>query len=344
MKSIIYLFSYNFLSFNSENDQMKIDIFLYDAAGNDEKVELKKLDIDNLKEKQLLWINILQRDEETLNNVVSALKLENVPSKTIINKSRRPKIDNFESFFQFCIDSVVTKKGKPFEKISIDFIVGKNFVVTIHEGDVDYFVEFRKREKGETLFGELDAESFVATLLDLHIVSYFQAMEEIDRQVDDLDEKVLKRGIETDEFLTEMVRLRRDVSKLRRWLIPHREVIYSLSRADFQQIAESDSLKQYQMLNQHFENAVDALGNLRETVLSIFELYATTSVQETNSLIRRLTFFTLLAGSLAVIAGVFGMNYQLSYFEAEPGFWYTVGGMAFITLTLTIIARLKCWI
>lgn len=323
---------------------MKVDIFLYDSAGDDEKISLENLDISTIKDKQLVWINVLQRDVDVLKKVIAALKLTNISTGMIIKDSTRPGINNFENLFHFSIDSVRTEKGKPFEKVRIDFLVGRNFVVTVHEGDIDYFVKFRKREKGETQFGKLNAESFVATLLDLHIISYFSALEEIDRRVDDLDHRVLQKEIETDEFLDVMVHLRRDVSILRRWLVPHREVIYALSRADFQQIAASDSNGQYKMLNQHFESAVDAVENSREAVLSIFGLYATRSAQETNKLIRKLTFFTLIVGSLGVVAGIFGMNYQLTYFNTEQGFWLTVGAMTVIAATWTAVAKFNRWI
>jgi len=45
-----------------------------------------------------------------------------------------------------------------------------------------------------------------------------------------------------------------------------------------------------------------------------------------------------------VIAGIFGMNYQLSYFEAENGFWFTVGAMAVIALSWGTIAKVKGWL
>lgn len=323
---------------------MNIKAYLYDAKGSDETIELDKIDIRKLDGKKLLWVNVLRRDEEAIRLVVGQLGLEHVPVRSIAAESSRPKIENHGDFFRFCVDSVSLKDSGSPERTQIDFVVSKNVVVTVHEGDVDYFDKFRKREKGETRFGELDAESFVATLLDLHIVSYFQALEHIQKRVDKLDTKVLKKDIETDAFLNEMVQLRGDVSKLRRWLLPHRDVLYALSRDDFQQIAESDSRDQYRHLNGHFDNAVDAVENARETVLSVFELYATKSAQQTNDLIRVLTFFTLLMGTLAVIAGVFGMNYQLTYFEAEEGFWFTVIGMLLITLVFSGIARWKKWI
>lgn len=323
---------------------MNLNVYLYDAEGNDEKIKLDDVDVRRLGEKKLLWIDVLERSEESLDAVTGKLGLANVPCKSIIEGKRRPNINKFDNFFQFCIDSVVTRPKEAPDKTTIDFIVGKNFVVTVHHGEVDFFQEFRKREKGETAFGELDAESFVATLLDLHIVSYFRAVEELGLRVDDLDEKVLKSELETEQFLATMVELRRNVSLLRRWLMPHRDVIYALSRADFQQIAESDSIEQYKMLNQHFEGAVEAIESSRETVLSTFELYATRSAHKMNVFIQRLTFVTVLLGSLGVVAGVLGMNYKVDFFDSSGGFWLTIAAMAGFAVITTIFARRKRWV
>jgi magnesium transporter len=152
--------------------------------------------------------------------------LENVPVKTILSVSERPKLDKFDDFYRFFIASVKRDENDFLHSVPIDFLVGENFVVSISNGEVDYFEEFREREKGETSLGKLDAESFTASLLDLHIVSYFRALEDVERRVDRMDDRILKRDLEDEEFLQEMVKLRRDVSKLRRWFLPHRDVFY----------------------------------------------------------------------------------------------------------------------
>jgi magnesium transporter len=323
---------------------LEIAAYLYDANGRDEEVRLEDVDVAKLEEDQLLWINVLQRDNEALKHVAEAVQLEDAPITPVTESEPYPRVENFEHFFRFSVNSVTIEVGKRPEKVPIEFIVGKNFVVTIHEGEIDHFAEFREREKGETHLGELDAESFLATLLDLQIVSYFKAIEEIERRVDEFDENVLKSEMETDAFLSMMVGLRRDVSKLRRWLMPHREVFYSLTRADFRQIAESDSAEEYRRLNEHFQRAVEAVEHARETVISVFELYATKSTHMTNTLVQRLTFLTLTTGTLAVIAGVLGMNFKADIFEVENGFWVTVAGLVVIATSLTIFARIKRWI
>lgn len=321
-----------------------VKAYLYDAKGHDEEVSLDEIDVEQLKENQLLWVNVHKRDEKVLGKVTTALKVADVPCKAVVRDAGLLDIDRFETFFRFCVDSVITRENESPQRLMVDYIVGKNFVVTVHEGEVEYFTEFRKREKGETPLGKLDAESFLATLLDLNVVSYFRAVDELERRVDMMDEGVLKKDFDTEDFLKHMVGLRRDVSKLRRWLVPHREIFYALTRADFHQVAESEAAEQYKMLNQHFESAVDAVENSRDTVLSVFELYATKSAQLTNTFVQRLTFLTLLTGSLAVIAGILGMNFKADIFDLENGFWFTVIGLVVVAIGLTIYARFRRWI
>ena len=323
---------------------MKTTVYLYDAKGSDKKLDLEDVEPAKIRENHLLWIDIKERDEKAIQQVIDVLELQNVPLKSILDVSERPKIDVFESFFRFFIVSVNIIDDKKIEKMPIDFLVGENFIVSIHKGEVDYFREFHERENGETQIGELDAESFVSTLLDLHIVSYFRALGEIDENVDRLDEKVLKTDLDDREFLSEMVNLRRSVSDLRRWFLPHRDVFYALARPDFMRIAQSDSAEHFKALIQHFENAVESIETSRETVLSVFDLYATKEAQKMNIFIQRLTFLTLIVGSMSVIAGVLGMNYKVDFFDSPNGFWITIGGMLLIVVSLTIVAKIKRWI
>lgn len=323
---------------------MNAQFYLYDASGSDEEIEPDKVDVGKLRKDQLLWVNVLERDVGTLREVGEVLGWPALPTIVRSDPTQRPQIENYSDYFHFNIVSVESGDEQRPKQIPIDFVVGRNLIVTAHKGPVEYFRELRDREKDETRLGELDAEAFLATLLDLHLVSYFKALEHIERKVDKLDTRILRTQLDEKDLLAGMVELRADVSKLRRWLLPHREIFYALTRSDFVQIADSSAIEDYRTLNQHFESAVDAIEGSRDMVLSIFDLAATKSAQETNALIRKLTFLTLIVGSLGVIAGIFGMNYQLSFFEAESGFWFTVAAMVAIAVLWTVIAKLKNWI
>jgi magnesium transporter len=99
------------------------------------------------------------------------------------------------------------------------------------------------------------------------------------------------------------------------------------------------------MLNQHFENAVDAIESSRDTVLSLFDLFTTKAAQNLNRTMQRLTFVTLIVGALGAIAGIWGMNFEVDYFKAgDKGFWMTIGFMMLVTIGLTLFAWIRRWL
>lgn len=323
---------------------MKIKTYLYDSSGKNKEVEFGAEICRNLNNKQLLWVDVLEREKETIEYVTSALKFKGNSTSDLVNEFERPKLDKFETFYHFFINSINLEKNGKISRIPINFLVAENIVITIHAVEAAYFSEFRKLDKDETHIGDLDAESFIATLLDLHIVSYFRAIESIEQRVDKFDDKILTRELKDEEFLSEMLKLRRDVSKLRRWLLPHRDVFYALARPDFRQIAESDSAEHFQNISRHFEGLVVAVESTSDTVLSLFNLYTTRASHKMNKLMKRLTFATIIFGALAVIVGAFGMNFEVGFFKEGSGFWITVIGMGFLSVILISIAKVKDWI
>ena len=323
---------------------MKVLAYLYDAEGNDKKVDLDANVLNGLNDKQLLWINILERDRDVIKSVADTLQLKCVPIEGILRVAERPKVFKYKDFYHFFIVSVDSDENGKLFPIPIDYLVGKNYVITVHDGDVNYLQEFGQHKKGENNIGELDAESFVATMLDLHIVSYFRALEDIEEIVDKMDDGILQKDWKDEDFLKQMVRLRGDVSKLRRWFLPHRDVFYALSRPDFKRISESEDAELFQTLNQHFETAVNAIESSRDTVLSLFDLYTTKTSHRMNNTMKRLTFITLMVGGMGVVAGVLGMNFEEEFFKSSIGFWIAISLMIASTGGLTLLAWMKDWI
>lgn len=324
---------------------MEIKVYLYDKDGLDTEIDFDAQVFEKIGKNQLLWVRVGERKKETVLHVLSVLQFENAPVKGILSDFERPKLEKFENFYRFFINSVNTQETGKIEKAALDFIVSRNIVVTIYDKEPEYFSEFANLDSGEKHIGGLDTESFVASLLDLHIVSYFRAIELIEKKVDKLDYRILTRDLGDDEFLNDIVHLRREVSKLRRLILPQRDVFYALARPDFQPIVESDSALHFQMLSDHFEQAVDSIESARDTVLSLFDLFTTKSSYNMNNLMKRLTFITLLVGGLGAIAGVWGMNFEVHYFKlGEYGFWLTLTGMLVFILATSILAKMKNWL
>ncbi len=323
---------------------MSLQALLFNANGQDKEVEIDTALCQGLTDKQLLWIDVLKENEPEIRNLAKILHLEEEPVEVLLNPQGRPKVFNYKDYFLVNVVAVKDSKDSKHQNMPITFVVGKNYVVTIHEEEINYLNELREREKGDSEIGTLSAESFIASLLDWHLSTYFQLFEKVEIEVDKFDERILAEETD-DEFLNELFTIRRHVGHLRRMLLPHQDVFYALSRPDFVPIAKSDTAAHFQILTQRFERAVDAIENSREIVLSSFELFTTKTAQYTNETVKLLTFVTVLTGLMGVIAGILGMNFDVPFFQSgATGFMLVVGGMILLAISAVVLGKWRKWL
>ena len=255
----------------------------------------------------------------------------------------KPTLQNFDAWFLVEVVAVECPAKLQFEGRGLAIVCGRNFVVSLHRGTIEFIDELHAREHGESRIGTLRAESFTASLLDWHVDSYLHAVSELESEVDRLEVSVLSSNV-YHECLPELARLRRGASRLRRMLAPHRHVFGSLARPDFRPGEDDGAEQEFRALEQRYERSMDAVENARELVVGSFELFTTRSAQRTNDTMRVLTFVTVLLGTLAVIAGAMGMNFKAPLFDTGAGgFWITVIAMVVISLVATILARWRKW-
>jgi magnesium transporter len=181
-------------------------------------------------------------------------------------------------------------------------------------------------------------------MLDLHLSTYFRLLENLELEVDRVEEEMLTHAVDRG-YLARLVELRRRVSQLRRSLFPQREIFCGLTRPDFALVAESEAAPHFQALNNSYERAIDSIEHAHDLVLGSFELFASRTAESTNNFLKALTFITLLLGVTGVVAGIFGMNFEVELWKTGGlGFWTVIAGMALIVVGSILYSRNKGWI
>lgn len=321
---------------------------LFDADGSDRSVDAGTIAISALNSQQLLWIDV-QDDEAhdadaVLARLATQLELGDGAAVLLQNLGDGTQLRNFGDWFLAEAVAVEHEGELRFRGRGLAIVCGRNFVLSLHRGPIDFLDELRDRERADSRIGSLSAESFSASLLGWLVDSYLQAVTDFEAAVDRLEVSVLASRVHR-ECLPELAQLRRGASRLRRMLAPHRHVFAALARPDFRPDEDGTADKHFRALDQRFERAMDAVENARDLVVGSFELFATRSAERTNDTMRALTFVTVLLGSLAVMAGVLGMNFQVPLFESGMrGFWIAIGAMAGIAVVATAVARWRRWI
>jgi Mg2+ and Co2+ transporter CorA len=312
---------------------------LFDADGSDREVQVDTIDLASLSERQLLWIDQQGSPREAL---LRQLGLE-AALPALKETNGRPSLQNFGDWFLLRVVAVARSQRLQFAGQVLTVLVGRNFVVSLHREPLEYMKQLLQRERADTRIGVLSAESFTASLLDWQMTTYFDAVTELEEEVDRLEVQLLTQPI-LRERVPELAVLRRAASRLRRLLAPHRTVYSAMSRPDFRPDDNEDTQAQFRFLNERFERSMDAVESARELVIGSFELFATRTAQRTNETMRVLTFVTVLLGSLAVLAGVLGMNFQAPVFDTGTrGFVTTIGAMALLVLVALVVGKRRRW-
>ena len=333
---------------------MSIISYLYDAEGRDQKVDLSAETLTQIGDQRLLWIDVDTRDPAELRQVAEAVGLNGESLADLIHP-RGSRLHNYGNHIHLAVETApaivdmeafaVKPGGSPTTPhMRLDFVISKEWLLTVHEDEIEFIRAFRAEDRAETTIGSLTAHDFAASLLDLHLEAYFQEIARIEGLIDKLDEQALVRPSSTS-LLGRMVSLRRRVSRLRTLLSAQRPVFYGLSRPDLQIVAEAGASPHFQILAGRFERAIDEVEHARDLVVGSCELFSSRTGQQTNELVKALTFLTAIIGFCAAIAGVFGMNFETGFFKSgDFGFYLTIATLFAIIFVSTIIARWRSWL
>jgi Mg2+ and Co2+ transporter CorA len=194
------------------------------------------------------------------------------------------------------------------------------------------------------MIGLLSPQALAASLMDWHLGAFFDEVSRIEAAVEKLDERVLRETAHK-ALLGRLVAMRRRVAKLRALLVSQRDVFYGLSRPDFALITDAGATGFYQSLSGRFERALDEVERARDLVTGSFELFTSRSSQLTNDLVKILTFVTAIIGFCAAVAGLFGMNFEVSVFKSGyAGFVAVTSALVLLSLLSVMFARRRQWI
>jgi magnesium/cobalt transport protein CorA len=302
-------------------------------------VDLDRSIASSLDDRQLLWIDLDNRERHRLQTVLDAIDTP-VAIDSMTEEAGKARLIRHGDFIHLTVLSVESGDDGLRRK-EVGLLAGPNIVVTLHDGPVSAIADFDDLIKGDTLLGELDSASFVAALVDSVLSSYFARIEEVEQAIDRLDDLAL-RGHDSDRFMVEVLQLRRQIAVMRRTIAPHREAFAPLARADFG--LDERISKRWPPLIDRLERVIDSIENARELLVGSFDIYLGGAAQRTNDVMKALTVLSAVLLPAVVLAGIMGMNFQMWFFQDTSYFWWVLGGMGIFAVSLLAFARYRHWI
>jgi magnesium transporter len=289
----------------------------------------------------ILWIDLEELTDAELAHLVDALDLEDGTAHDLRDSRTEPRLVDHGVYLHVTVFGLSDER----KAARVDCLVSERWLVTLHDGPVEVVDRFRELAEGSGSVGLLDGLGFLANLLEWALSSYFGAFEALEQDLEEVDAKAMSGTVSsTDEVLAELVEMRREVGRLRRALVSHREVVLSLTRPELEAIASSDSAERFTSLRDRLEEAVQASRDARESIVGSFDVLLASTGQRTNEIMKVLTLASVLLLPGALIAGVMGMNFRLGFFASAAYFWVVLAVIAGVAVTTLAVARLREWI
>jgi Mg2+ and Co2+ transporter CorA len=287
---------------------------------------------------ELVWVD-LERDDPALGTVLERLGLT-VAAERLAAPSPRPELLRVDGVVVVSALGLEARRDEP-QAMTLDIAAGENAVLTVRDGQVAGLDDVVTVVRGRSRLGDLDAATFVAVLLDGLIGAYFEALEDIEQDIDRIDDRAL-RAQPDETLLTDLVAIRRRIARLRRALAPQRSVVSALARPDLG--LRGRERDPWPAVAERLERAVSAAETARELLIGSFDLLMTRTGQRTNDIVRVLTVVSVTLLPAGVIAGLLGMNFQAPIFE-EPGLFVpAVLSILGISALILAMARMRAWI
>jgi magnesium/cobalt transport protein CorA len=318
---------------------MTVRARLYDARGQDRDVDISA-GLPATDARRLLWIDLDARDEADIATLTDQLELEPTIARQLATVEHRARILRFPERIVVTL-SALERTGETVGRAELDVLVGRNLVVTVHDGPLAAIDDINEQLSDEEGLGELDAGAFMTALVDAVLAVYFREIDEIERRIDTLDQVAL-RSSSHDDFLPTVVALRRRIAIVRRSLTPNREALTPIVRPDFE--VHDDLVRGWPGTVERLERAISAVEQARELLVGSLDIYLGRSAQRSNDVMKVLTLVSAIALPAVILAGVMGMNFDIPFFASSGNFYVVVGAMAALALTIVLVARWRDWI
>ncbi len=227
----------------------------------------------------------------------------------------------------------------------IDFIVGRDFIITTRYEHIDALERFAKTFEMNNILQNGLMKDDAGYVLYYLVKELYKAMsDEVDSINDILKEieRNIFKGMEK-EMVTEISHVNKDLINFNNIILTH-EVISSLISSGGKLFDKNFTenfakiLNEYHRIIKVLKNSIDFLRELRSTNDSLLSA-------KQNETMKVLTVFAFITIPFSIITGYFQMNIEHIPFSQFHYTWFVVIGIEIVvSLSLFIFAKLKKWI
>ncbi|MBW2967400.1 magnesium/cobalt transporter CorA [Candidatus Woesearchaeota archaeon] len=306
-----------------------------------ENGKLKSSDANDLHKlrKHTLWLDITGITKAETELLHQEFNIHPLTSEDLFKQNTRIKVEEFNDYL-FCIFYGIEKRQKV-ELIELDFVIGKDFVISNHKAAVRTFDDIKKNHDLVVELLGKGPDFVFHRLIDKEIENYFPILDSVGEEIEKIEEQVTRKP--GPELLDRILTIKRRITRIKKYALPQREKAGVLAKGG-NQFLNKKALPYFRDLYDHTVRVSDSVDNYREHAGNTFDIYMSAVSNRMNEVMKVLSIIATIALPLTVISGIYGTNFaNLPGAAASSGFWFMIAAMFLMAISMVLFFKRRGW-
>lgn len=290
----------------------------------------------------ILWVDVSDPTSQDFEQLAHELKFHPLSIEDCRHGHQRPKIDEYHGYYFIVMYEASLDERQRLELREVSIFLGQNYLVTVHPQPIRAIETAERLWRGWEDLAERGTGLLAYLLIDAIVDDYLPLLDTISDRMDDIEDKIFE-DFQADS-IEEIIRLRKQLMFLRRAVTPLRDVFNTLLRRE-QPVIPRETMIYFQDVFDHLIRIADTIDTLRDMLGSIMDAYLSISGNRMNMIMKRLTSLSTILMSVTLIAGIYGMNFELMpELKMKYGYVGALGSMLAIGLAIYFYFRRIKWL
>lgn len=291
----------------------------------------------------VLWADVAEPTEEDGVVLRDVFGLHELVVEAAFQRETNPKVEPYGGYLYIVLHGInFDAIEHRFDTHETDFFLSKQFLVTVHDGQrrsIAHISEVCTR--AQHVLGE-GTVALLHRIIDTMVDHYRPDVDELEARLDAIEEHVIEGP--TGSLTGDILAVKRDITTLRRIVVPQRDVVGRLARREFDLIGQEMAYRFRDVYDQFVHMADDAIM-FQDRVTGVLDAHLATVSNRLADVSKVLAVIAALFGPLTVITGLFGMNVPLPSLLGRPEyqFWEIIGLMTLSSAALFVWFRKSGW-
>ncbi len=254
-----------------------------------------------------------------------------------------PKVEQYPNYLYLVLHGIDSKQGvRGFSTRDVDFFLGRNFLVTVHDGVSRSIEQLRTAcSQYERLLSE-GPVSLSHRIVDSMVDHYRPVTEVVEERIELLERRALAGKT---QLVGQVMKIKRELAHMRRILIPQRDAIGRLGRREFPIISDEMAFR-FRDVYDHVVRLTEEVILFQDRMNGVLEVNLASVSNRLNQIMKVLTVMSTIFLPLTVLTGMWGMNIELPHLPGGPAaqFWWIAGIMFAVSGAMLAVFRLNKWI